>query len=102
MKLSRLWMILTLNCEHASRLMSDACDGPIEPSERLAMRLHTACCKPCRRFRRQLGVIERACEALANAWRGRPETHDSGPRLSAEAADRIDAALRTARASDLG
>ena len=56
----RLLRILTLRCEGASELASQALDEPLGLAERLALRGHLLVCVPCRRFRRQLGLLRDA------------------------------------------
>ena len=46
-----------LTCKESSRLISDALDRSLSPSERLALRLHLVLCRHCRRFRRNLHLL---------------------------------------------
>ena len=54
------WTILTLNCEQSSRLLSDCLDRDLSLSERIALRLHTAICRPCRHLRTEMDAIKSA------------------------------------------
>lgn len=56
--------LLTLSCEDAARLASDARDRRLSFSERWGLRAHLAICAGCRRFRRQLETIESAARNL--------------------------------------
>ena len=57
MNLRDLRMILSLSCEEASHLTSDALDRELSRSERWALRLHTLVCRGCRRFKQQLDLM---------------------------------------------
>ncbi len=62
--------ILTLKCREATELMSRSLDDDLGLGDRLAMRLHTLICRPCRRFRTQIGRIRRCLrggEPIADA-----------------------------------
>ncbi len=60
--LNALFLILTLNCEQSSRLVSDALDRDLSWSERLAVRSHHLCCRSCRRLAKQIAFITRSAE----------------------------------------
>jgi predicted anti-sigma-YlaC factor YlaD len=51
-----------MNCEQATRLMSDAEDRPLTLSEKAALRLHLMMCVGCRRFSSQVGVLRQAMQ----------------------------------------
>lgn len=89
-------LILFARCDDAVRAASDALDGPVEADRRLAGHLHALGCPGCRRERRWLRWLGR--------WMARREqpAHEVPvePTLAADAADRIRAALDTARADD--
>jgi predicted anti-sigma-YlaC factor YlaD len=61
--MSAVWKILTLPCEEASRLMSDGLDRELSSVERIALRAHLISCRSCKRFRRQLRVIDEAARS---------------------------------------
>jgi hypothetical protein len=55
--LKNLVRILTLTCDQAARLMSQAQDQPLERPERWALYLHLLICRWCRRYHRQLKLL---------------------------------------------
>ena len=55
-----IWYVLTLTCDESSRLLSDSLDRDLTRGERVALRLHDATCKSCKRFIRQLEFMRRA------------------------------------------
>ena len=84
----RLWrdlkLILTLRCEHSSRLISDACERRLTFAERFATALHRVNCRWCRRFRAQVALLQSIAE----------HTPPTPPQLSNAARQRIAHALR--------
>lgn len=60
MSLAAVRLILTLKCEQSTRLVSQSLDGRLSWSERWAVRLHALCCRPCRRFKRQILFLRQA------------------------------------------
>lgn len=52
-------MILTLTCDQSSRLVSDSQERELELHERVALRLHMASCKGCRRMRVQFKQLHK-------------------------------------------
>ncbi len=65
-RIEDIWRILTLHCDEASRLASEALDRPLSGADRLAMRLHTLVCLSCRRYRRQISDLRRISGRLAD------------------------------------
>ncbi|MBI2821952.1 MAG: zf-HC2 domain-containing protein [Acidobacteria bacterium] len=51
-----------LRCKEATRLISRSMDQPLFWRERLALRLHLAMCRLCRRYQTQLFWLERVLE----------------------------------------
>lgn len=49
--------VLTLTCDQSSRLVSDSQERELHLHERVALRLHMASCKGCRRMRRHLSLM---------------------------------------------
>ncbi len=84
-----LAQLLTLPCEDAAHLASDALDRDLEFPERFAVRLHEVYCLGCRRYRKQLGFLRDASRKLLA---GDAET----AALPAEAKEKIREALRRA------
>jgi predicted anti-sigma-YlaC factor YlaD len=60
--------------------------------ERLALALHLAICRNCRRFRRRLAFLAEALRRLASS--AAPATPSASASLSADARRRIEEALR--------
>ncbi|WP_206107688.1 anti-sigma factor family protein [Paludisphaera rhizosphaerae] len=60
-RLRRLRSILTLACDSASELASRQLDEPLDLVDRLALGGHLIICPPCRRFRRQIQFLRKAC-----------------------------------------
>lgn len=83
----KVWLILTLDCDQASQLQSDAFDRSLRLYERLALRGHLLSCKVCRKLKRQLKFLHQASREASDA-------QQLGSRqLSPEAAARIQARL---------
>jgi len=53
-------------CKHAHRLLSERIDRPLNPFERLRLRLHLAVCDACSRFDRQLDLLGAAIRRLGS------------------------------------
>lgn len=85
-------LILTLDCDESSHLLSDAMDRRLTPVERLALVLHLMICRNCRRFRRRLRFLAAAVRRLASATA--PAAPSAAASLSPEARNRIEGALR--------
>jgi len=47
----------SLTCRESARLLSDGLDRPLSRAERIALRLHLALCRRCRRFARNLAIL---------------------------------------------
>ncbi len=63
--MNAVWKILTLPCEEAARIMSDGMDRALTRVERIALRAHLISCRSCKRFRKQLTVIDAAAKATS-------------------------------------
>lgn len=63
-----------MNCEQATRLMSDGEDRDLSLSEKAALRLHLMMCVGCRRFSSQVGVLRQAMKR----WVDRDDDGDGG------------------------
>ncbi len=92
-----LKFILTMRCEEASRLASDALDRKLSLSERLALRAHTYICRSCRRVHAQLQMLREFLDQMPSAWRSRLS---DAPRLSPERRRRIEQLLTEAYGND--
>lgn len=60
--LSSLRLILTLDCEQSSRIVSESLDRHLTLSERWAVRFHYIGCWSCRRFRKQVEFLREAVQ----------------------------------------
>lgn len=91
MRLHDLRTILTLRCQGAARLLSDAEDRRLTIAEGIALRGHLLACIWCRRYRAQIRFLHR----MAAEWRGRTAdtwaTH--GGRLNDAAKQRMHARI---------
>ena len=56
---------MNLDCRHAAGLMSQGLDKQLSIPEKIALRLHLLICQACRRYRRQLNVLQRIFHHLA-------------------------------------
>ncbi|MDI1257924.1 zf-HC2 domain-containing protein [Aquabacterium sp.] len=54
-----------MNCDRATRLMSESQDRPLTHGERTSLEVHTWMCVGCRNFRQQLGFLRRAMQSFA-------------------------------------
>lgn len=61
-----------LNCEEATRLMSDALERPLTRGERLSLQVHRMMCRGCRNFGPQLQGLREAARHYAQG-RGEPK-----------------------------
>jgi len=91
---SRLFRCLrSFTCQHYTELASKALDRPLSLSERLSFKLHHVICMVCRRYNRQLNLIHRASNDIAQ------EETDQIPldhlKLSNEAKQRLIKAVET-------
>lgn len=72
------------DCQHASRLQSEALDHRLTPLQRIGLRCHLALCKWCRRYGEQIRFLRVAARKYGQ------DPVDPGPGgLSAEARKRI-------------
>jgi hypothetical protein len=100
MNLRDLRMILSLSCEEASRLTSDALDRELSRSERWALRLHRLVCSGCRRFKQQLDLIRSLLSKSPNSLQR--AVSEQLPHLSADRRERIKQLLREATNTESG
>jgi len=78
-------------CRKATRVISEGMDRRLTGLERLSLGLHLLGCTPCRRYRRQLGLIRELLRRLAE-WLDQRHV-DASARLTAEARQRIQEVL---------
>lgn len=55
-----------MNCEQATRLISEGQDRELGAGERTRLRLHTWLCTGCRQFKGQVGFIRQAMTGFAS------------------------------------
>jgi hypothetical protein len=60
----RSFALLNLHCRLATRLISDAHERPLSRLERVGLCIHLLGCRPCRRYRRQLRMLDRLVQAV--------------------------------------
>jgi hypothetical protein len=89
-----------VSCKRAGELVSRSLETTLSIRQRLALTVHLCGCRWCRRFRRQLQLVEQACHVWARSNR----TAEAAPRaaLAREARERILRALRQALREDSG
>jgi hypothetical protein len=81
---------MSFSCRRASRLMSDAMNRTLSPTERVSLGFHLIICTYCRRFRAQIRYLRNLIQRYV-------QTHEADPtsshRLSPDAKARIRHAL---------
>ncbi len=60
-----VWRILTLHCDEASRLSSEALDHPLAAGDQVAWKVHLLLCAGCRSHRRDIVALRQAGRDLA-------------------------------------
>ena len=84
--LSAVKLMLTLECEESTHLVSESLDRDLSFAERWAVRLHAIGCWSCRRFGKQIRLIQKL-------MRGHSERVTDDVKLPPEAVDRIRKAI---------
>lgn len=82
----KIRLILTIQCEEASRLASDSLDRRLDIHERLALRGHQFVCWSCRQFEKHLHVMR---QTLSHGRKQQAEELDAGPELSNDVKNRL-------------
>lgn len=82
---------MMISCKVASRLVSRSLDKPLSWHDRLALRLHLAICKHCRRFSLQLSKLRHLLKSMVALTE-----NDAAIQLSVEAKQRITKILQQA------
>jgi hypothetical protein len=83
---AKLKLILTIRCEQASQLASEAMDRELEVHERLALRFHQGVCWSCRKFEEQLQFLK---TVLRRSGEQQFEERAEGPALPRESKERL-------------
>lgn len=81
--------IIAMPCTQATRIISDSLDAPQRLHLRIALRVHVAVCRACRRYRQQLLALRRALRELGD---GAEESGDTEA-LPSDVRERIRRAL---------
>jgi hypothetical protein len=89
-----------MSCKRAGELISLSFETKSGLRQRLALAVHLCGCRWCRRFRRQLRLVEQACRTWARS--DRTTKAAAGAALTVEARERIGRALRHALSEDSG
>jgi len=85
----------TLSCEHYTELASQSLDRPLSLKEKFSFKLHHAICMVCRRYNRQINLIQRAALKLSEKEAQLEKEADiSDITLSREAKEKIIAETR--------
>jgi hypothetical protein len=80
-----------ITCRRAAELISGEQDDALPLLRRAALGFHTLLCRDCRRYRRQLGAVEKAAaEVLAGSRTGNRDAA-----LSPEAKEHLKAAINS-------
>ncbi len=86
-------------CKRASELISRSLDQPLNWRERLALAFHLCVCGVCRRFRRQMHLLQRAGRAAGGS---ESTGGDDAVTLGDEARERIRRTLSDQARGDAG
>jgi hypothetical protein len=89
-----------VSCKRAGELISLSFETKLSLRQRLALAVHLCGCRWCRRFTRQLRLLQQACRAWARS--DRTTQAAAGAALTAEARARIGRTLRQALSEDSG
>ena len=82
-----------LTCKEASHLLSEHQERPLGIRERMRLRIHLWICVNCSRFERQLAMLRQGLRELGK----RAKAESEGAELTAEARERIRAAMAKRR-----
>ncbi len=89
-------LLLTARCRDATLILSEEQDTEVNNLEWLSSRLHLLSCGPCRRYTRQMKLVDRILAEMPEDVREKLLNHDSCQCLSDEAVTRIRQALEEA------
>lgn len=54
-----------MNCKHATRLMSEEMDRPLNWREKIALRFHNMMCRYCTNYRVQMSFMRKAADSFS-------------------------------------
>ncbi len=57
-----------INCQQATRLISEAQDRPLSMVEKVSLKFHTMMCSGCRNFSAQVPFLSQAMKAYAKGF----------------------------------
>ena len=89
--IGKIRLILTIGCDDASQLASEATERRLAWYERWALRGHLLCCWSCRQFSRQIRFLSSAMRRLSD--RESLPTDDESLRLDEAAKTRLKSLL---------
>lgn len=69
-----------MNCQKATRLMSDAQEASLSLKERASLRLHLMMCSGCRNFSKQMGALRDIARTYAKGAQAEEGRAISEPR----------------------
>ncbi len=98
--LSTVRFLLTARCCDTTRILSDEREQTVSRTAWWASRLHFLSCGACRRFNKQLLLLDRLLKSAPPEVREQLAGRDTSKGLSEEAVTRIEAALTAARSTD--
>lgn len=81
--------LIGLRCKHATRLISQSMERPLTRGEKISLGLHLFVCKWCRRYQKQLRLIQGIIREFASI-----EATHAGTRMPESARRRIEEAIR--------
>lgn len=84
---------MMFSCRQAARLLSESLDRPLPRSKRFALKFHVLICTYCRRYRKQIRLLDSVARGFAARAAGAAETLGG---LSPEAKARIRERLKGA------
>lgn len=68
-----------MNCQQATRLMSDAQERPLSFKERAALKMHVAMCSGCSNFLQQMGTLRDIARIYAKGSEDPDDCATPGP-----------------------
>ena len=95
-KLLDIWRLFNLPCRDMTALLSKSMDTSLPFWERAAVGFHMTYCRACRRFKKQMAMLQERLRQVADEFAAGRD--DAGlPGLSAVARTRIERSLRESR-----
>ena len=95
-KLLEIWRVFNLPCRDMTALLSKSMDTSLPVWERAAVGFHMTYCRACRRFKKQMGMLQERLRQVADEIAAGGAGAEL-PGLSAEARKRIERSLRESR-----